>query len=111
MADINKTVRINELLALYQELLTPTQKECMVSYYVYDLSFGEIASEHNISRAAVEDAIKKSCKKLDEYESKLHLLEKKEILLKKTAKLKEFAKNNDEIKIINEIEGSVKDGI
>ena len=36
---------------------------------------GKIAEEKNISRAAVEDAIKKSISKLDQLEASLHILE------------------------------------
>lgn len=107
MADIEKTVRYNKLLNIYQDLLTGTQKEIMLAYYVYDLSFGEIASERGISRAAVEDAVKKGIAKLDEFESKLHVLEHNEEISKKLAKLKENAANSAQIEIIEDIERSL----
>jgi predicted DNA-binding protein YlxM (UPF0122 family) len=41
-----------------------------------DLSLGEIASEEGISRQGVADMVKRSKKKLEGYEQKLHLVEK-----------------------------------
>mgnify|MGYP003316529502 CR=1 FL=1 len=108
MANIEKTVRYNELLNIYQDLLSNTQKDILLAYYVYDLSFGEIASERNISRAAVEDATKKGIAKLDELENKLHLLEKSENIRKKLAKLKENTKNKQDLEIIEDIERSLE---
>ncbi len=64
----------------YKELLTKSQQEIFSDYYLYDLSLSEIAENHEISKAAVSDSIHKSLTKLDEYESKLHVVAfKKEI--------------------------------
>ena len=69
-----------------------TQKEVAEDYFLADLSLSEIAADRKISRSAVEDAIKKTCSKLDEFESKMHLLEKQEKLYKLIAKLKQNEK-------------------
>ena len=42
----------------------------MGSYFIYNLSLSEIAEEKNVSRAAVDDAIKKGSKKLEELHKK-----------------------------------------
>ena len=104
MEKFERTIRYISLYNIYSELLTHTQKEIAEDYFLADLSLSEIAEDRNISRSAVEDAIKKTCAKLDEFESKLHLLEKKEKLLKLTANLKQKALNNTEIEQIELIE-------
>ncbi len=71
MDDLEQVVRYSELLSLYQNLLSPTQKEILEDYYLVNLSFSEIAENRKISRAAVEDAIKKGKKKLDMFENEI----------------------------------------
>lgn len=75
MEKIEKTVRYSTLLSIYGALLSDTQKEFSISYFQYDLSLSEIAENHKVSRSAVEDALKKSMKKLDEIENQLHIYE------------------------------------
>ena len=81
MINIEKTERINSLLDLYKDLLTDKQQEIMDMYYLYDLSLSEIAEDANTTRAAVYDLIKRTSKILENYESKLHLLEKRNKIL------------------------------
>lgn len=81
MVSIEKTERINNLLDLYKDLLTDKQQEIMDMYYLYDLSLSEIAQDTNTTRAAVYDLIKRTSKTLENYEEKLHLLEKRNKLL------------------------------
>ena len=104
MDKINKTVKYNSLFMIYKNLLTDTQRDIMDMYFAYDLSLSEISEERNISRAAAEDAIKKSMAKLDEYESALHLYEKRANILKKTAELKQKVKNTEVLHDILDIE-------
>jgi hypothetical protein len=75
MEKLEKTIKYNELLRIYGSLLSETQREIAASYFDFDLSISEIADEKKISRAAVEDAIKKSITKLDQLEASLHILE------------------------------------
>ncbi len=65
------------LLEVYESLLTEKQREIMDDYYRYDLSLGEISSSREISRAGAYDTIKKSIDKLEEFEAKLQLVQKK----------------------------------
>ncbi|WP_420837794.1 putative DNA-binding protein [Bacillus mesophilus] len=67
---------MNLLFDFYQSLLTPKQRSYMVLYYLDDYSLGEIAEEYQVSRQAVYDNIKRTEAMLEEYENKLHLLEK-----------------------------------
>ena len=93
---IEKTQRINNLLDLYKDLLTNKQQEVMDMYFLYDLSLSEIAEDTNTTRAAVFDLIKRTTKTLENYESKLHLLEKREKILDIIKDLDENIKNQIE---------------
>ena len=64
------------LFDFYGELLTEHQKEIYEQFVLDDLSLGEIAREAGISRQGVHDLIKRCNKILQEYEEKLHLVEK-----------------------------------
>ena len=81
---------INQYLDWYENLLTEKQKDVMNMYYRDDFSLAEIAENMDISRSAVSDLIKRVTKTLDEYESKLHLVEKYEARSKCYEQLKEF---------------------
>ena len=60
---LEKRLYYIELLRLYGELLSDTQKTILEDYLECDLSLSEIADNRGISRAAVDDAIKKGLKK------------------------------------------------
>ena len=64
------------LYDFYGELLNEHQRQIYEDFVFNDLSLGEIASEEGISRQGVSDMIKRCGKKLDNYEQKLHLVEK-----------------------------------
>ena len=100
---LEKRVYYIELLHLYGELLSPTQKEILEDYLDCDLSLSEIANNRSISRAAVDDAIKKGMKKLDAFEEALKLIDKNDKIMKNIAVLKEKFGNCDEIEQIEEV--------
>ncbi|KQY83085.1 DNA-binding protein [Paenibacillus sp. Root52] len=75
---LEKTNRINLLFAFYERLLTEKQQTFLKYYFHDDFSLGEIASEFEISRQAVYEHIKRAEQVLENYESKLSLLEKYE---------------------------------
>ena len=75
-------VYYNDLYDLYGDLLTKKQKEYFEDYYFNNLSFSEMADNYGVSRNAIFKQIHIVTNKLEEYESKLRLLEKKEKLLK-----------------------------
>ena len=64
------------LYDFYGELLNEHQRLIYEDFVFNDLSLGEIASEEGISRQGVSDMIKRCGKKLENYEQKLHLVEK-----------------------------------
>ncbi len=64
------------LFDFYGELLTEHQRSVYEDALYHDLSLGEIAEERGISRQGVHDLLKRCDKILQEYESKLHLVER-----------------------------------
>ena len=103
MDKIKKTVRYNSLLHIYGSLLSKTQYAFADAYFSYDLSLSEIAEAHDVSRSAVEDAIKKALKKLDEYEKNLKVLKNNEQILSLIEKVKDL-EGEEKIKVLEEIE-------
>ena len=103
MDKIKKTVRYNSLLHVYGGLLSKTQFTFADAYFSYDLSLSEIADTHNVSRSAVEDAIKKALNKLDEYEKELKVLKNNEEIMELIQKAKDV-EGNEKIKVLEEIE-------
>ncbi|MBC1286659.1 putative DNA-binding protein [Listeria booriae] len=71
-----KTTRMNFLIDIYESLLTEKQKSYVSLYYLEDLSLGEIAEEFEVSRQAVYDNIKRTEAVLENYETKLGVLQK-----------------------------------
>lgn len=64
------------LYDFYGELLTQHQKGIYEDAVFNDLSLSEIADEQGISRQGVHDLIKRCDKILNDYENKLHLVER-----------------------------------
>ena len=73
---MEEKVILSMLIQTYGKLLTEKQYQIMDDYYNNDLSLSEIAQNHNITRQAVRDIIKKGEKKLFEYEEKLLFLKR-----------------------------------
>lgn len=79
---ISEVIKVDEILKqsllydFYGELLTDHRKEIYEQFIVEDLSLSEIAQSAGISRQGVHDLIKRCNKTLEEYEQKLHLVEK-----------------------------------
>lgn len=73
---MKKLYEMNEYLDWYGELLTEKQADLCSLYYQEDLSLAEISENVGISRAAVQDSLKRSEKLLQYYEEKLKLVAK-----------------------------------
>ena len=96
---IRETVELSILYDFYGELLTDNNKEVFEEYVFNDLSLAEIAEQKGITRQGVHDIIKRTSKKLREYEDSLHLLDKFKTIEKKVSHIKELTKqlkNQDE---------------
>lgn len=64
------------MLDYYGDLLTKHQVDILDEYFNEDLSMNEIADNYQISKAAVQDLIKRSMQQLENYEKVLKLIEK-----------------------------------
>lgn len=100
MNNIKDVLYINSLLDVYGDLLTDNQINIMKLYYEFNLSFGEIGDELSISRAAVNDTIKKSIALLKKYEKSLKLLQKRHKIHELCAKIQG---NEEIVKEIKEV--------
>ena len=74
---MEKLIYLNELYDMYQSLLTEKQQMYFEDYYFDNLSYGEIGEKYGISRNAIFHQLKLIEEKLENYEKKLNLLEKK----------------------------------
>lgn len=86
---MNDIVYLSELYDYYGELLTEKQQEYFEDYYFNNLTLAEIAENNNISRNAIHKQIKDALNKLEIFEQKLKLLEKRK-------QIQEIIKNLDE---------------
>ena len=63
-------------MIFYGELLTQHQRQVYEDVVLNDFSLSEVAENRGISRQGVHDMIRRCNRSLEEYESKLHLVEK-----------------------------------
>ena len=73
---MEKFVEQTLLYDFYGELLTAHQRRIYEDVVLNDYSLSEVADELGISRQGVHDNIKRCNKALQDYEAKLHLVEK-----------------------------------
>ena len=95
-----KDIKISILMDIYHPLLTEKQYDVLDMYFNLDYSLSEIAENESISRQGVLDIIKRSEKKLLEYEDKLGIMKKFEVTeqaIKKIERLSKNAQNEREI--------------
>lgn len=107
MDALDKIVRYTELLNLYGRLLSETQKDILEDYYGYNLSISEIAENRHVTRAAVEDAIKKGQKKLESLEKQIGNL----AILEKIYEIKSQTSDEKILAMLDDLERMMKHGI
>ena len=73
----NKILYLNDLYDYYGVLLNEKQQEYFEDYYFNNLTLSEIAENNSISRNAIHKQIKEAESKLETFENKLGLLNKK----------------------------------
>ena len=73
---MEKIVQRSLLYDFYGELLTEHQRRIYSAVVFDDYSVSEIAREEGISRQGVHDLMKRCDKTLEDYEERLHLLER-----------------------------------
>lgn len=88
---MEKFVEQTLLYDFYGELLTERQQQVYESVVLEDYSLSEVAENLEISRQGVHDMIKRCNHTLEEYESRLHLVEKFLCIRKQVQKIKELA--------------------
>ena len=88
---MEKFVEQTVLYDFYGELLTERQQQVYESVVLEDYSLSEVAEDLGISRQGVHDMIKRCNHTLEEYESRLHLVEKFLCIRKQVQKIKELA--------------------
>ena len=74
---MDNVIYYNELYDLYGVLLTDKQRLYFEEYYFNNLSFSEMADNYGVSRNAVFKQLHIVTDKLDDYENKLRLREKR----------------------------------
>jgi predicted DNA-binding protein YlxM (UPF0122 family) len=73
---LQKMLRMSDLLDVYGVLLTEKQREMCVEYYLNDLSLGEIAETHGVTRQAVHDTLLRAQRAMEGYEAHFGLMAK-----------------------------------
>ncbi|MBD5546879.1 MAG: DNA-binding protein [Lachnospiraceae bacterium] len=73
---MEKIVEQGLLYDFYGELLTEHQKKIYEDVVYNDLSLAEIAKENGISRQGVHDLVRRCNRTLQDYEDKLHLVQR-----------------------------------
>ena len=101
--NMEKIVEQGLLYDFYGELLNEHQRRIYEDAVMNDMSLSEIAQEAGISRQGVHDLIKRCDKTLEEYESKLHLMEKFRIITEKLEEIKQLTPDEKIRKLADEI--------
>ena len=105
--DLQNFVEYGALFEVYGKLLSADRQSIMESYFTFNMTLAEIATEKQISRQAVLDAIKKSCEKLQSFESALGVVKKNQNLSRYLDELEILAKGNS--KILKKVEEMKKE--
>ena len=103
---MEKFVEQTLLYDFYGELLTEHQQNVYEDVVLNDYSLSEVAQDQGISRQGVHDLVKRSTRILEEYEEKLHLVEKFLRIRKQTQRIRVLAEGyqaQEIIKLSNEI--------
>ena len=101
------------LYDFYGELLTERQQQVYESVVLEDYSLSEVAQELEISRQSVHDMIKRCNNTLEEYEEKLHLVEKFMSVKEKVHQIDTLLENYEDqdekelIKMVKKLSGEI----
>lgn len=94
---MEKIVKQGLLYDFYGALLNEHQRSIYEAFVYDNMSLSEIALDHGVSRQGVHDLIKRCDKALEEYENKLHLVDKF-LIIKEDITLIEQKLDDDDIK-------------
>lgn len=93
---MDKLARQALLYDFYGELMTQHQQNVYEDVVLNDYSLSEVAQDQGISRQGVHDLVKRSSRILEEYEEKLHLVEKFVAIREKVHEIHELTQNYEE---------------
>ena len=102
---MEKFVEQTFLFDFYGELLTERQRQVYTSVVFEDYSLSEVAEELGISRQGVHDMIRRCNRTLEEYEEKLHLVDKFLNIRKQVKRIHQIAEESgiEEIAAISNV--------
>ena len=86
---MDETIYYTKLFDIYYKLLTDKQCDYFRLYYFENLSIDEISELEKISKAAVSKQINTAKKYLEDFENKLNILKKRELIEKEFKNEKE----------------------
>lgn len=104
MDELVKNEILGDLYAYYGKLLTKNQQDYFEDYYYNDLSLGEIALNHQVSRQAVYDNLRRCRKLLTNYEEKLHMQRDYNDIEQKLTEISVTIKENQQACALSQIE-------
>jgi len=101
---MSKDLSVGILMDFYGELLTDKQRDTLDLYYNRDYSLAEIAQDIDISRQGVRDFIKRGEKQLIEFEEKLGMVRKYDLISSKIQSIENIIDSNSTViaKSVNE---------
>lgn len=91
MTELDEIVELSYLYDFYGALLKENHRDIFEDYILNDLSLGEIARERGITRQGVYDVVKRCRTKLRQYEEKLHLVHKFQLMKEKLQEIEGIA--------------------
>ena len=99
-----KDIKRAEYFITYRDLLTKKQQDTMEMYYISDLSLSEISRELNITRQGVFNCISNSEERLDELESAVGLVRRREQMEEVLLELEGYIRDEDKNKALDTLE-------
>lgn len=96
-------IKSGYLYDFYGELLTEHQRNVYEMSILEDLSLSEIADALSISRQGVHDLLKRCDHQLEDYESRLHLVEKFMNIRADVIRINELTTGNADKETLSEI--------
>ncbi|MDD2958420.1 MAG: DNA-binding protein [Lachnospiraceae bacterium] len=88
---MEKIVQQTLFFDFYGELLTEHQQKIYEDVVCNDMSCSEVAAEQGVSRQGIHDLIKRCNRQLEEYEEKLHLVERFLDIQSKVRRIRQIA--------------------
>lgn len=106
---MDKLIAQTLLYDFYGELLTEHQRRVYEDVVLNDYSISEIAEAAGISRQGVHDMVKRCGRILEDYESKLHLVEKFIHIKENVNRIRELTQGGTQSEVMRQIEEISKD--